>query len=148
MKLTDITKESTEAEVNQAIADNIAEKFANASDGPSIAISGHVDHNSMAPDQSEAFTGMIKFAITDIDKMTDDEVKSELDRRGIDSELSYWKHRCRIFEVLNRSTDGDLRDQMEITGRKEMELTKLRGKMRRMEQEIERLQGIISSAIV
>jgi len=84
----------------------------------------------------------------DIDTMTDDEVKSELNQRGIDSELSYWKHRCRIFEVLNRATDGDLRDQMEITGRKEMELTKLRGEMRRMQQNIERLEGIISSAIV
>ncbi len=122
MKLTDITEESTEAEVAQALTDNIAEKFGNACPGPSI------------------------------DKMTDKEVQAELERRGIDSELSYWKHRCRLFEVLNRATDGDLRDQMEITGRKEMELTKLRGQMRRMKkrmkEDIERLEVIIATCVI
>ncbi len=101
-----------------------------------------------------------------IDKMTDEEVKDELDRRGIDPGASYWKTRSEIYarnfeesqNILKATNaaleewkrlagvyeqeacvlDSNLRDQMEITGRKEMELTKLRGEMRRMQQNIER----------
>ena len=122
MKLTDITEESTDAEVAQALTDNIVEKFKNACPGPAI------DTRSAA------------------------EIAAEAAQFRNDEELGYWKHRCRIFEVLNRAADGDLRDQMEITGRKEMELTKLRGKMRRMKkrmkEDIERLEIIIAASIV
>ena len=113
-----------------------------------VILSGHVDCESMTPEESKAFTGMIKAAITDIDKISPAEIAAEADQFRNEEELAYWKHRSRIFEVLNRAADGDLRDQMEITGRKEMELTKLRGEMRRMQQTIERLEGIIPATAI
>lgn len=97
-----------------------------------------------------------------IDKMTDDEVhaaiepyasedwtywktRSEIYARNFEESqnvlkatnaaLEEWKRLAGVYEQEARVLDSDLRDQMEITGRKEMEMTKLRGEMRRMQPE-------------
>jgi hypothetical protein len=71
MKLSEITEESTEAQVAQALTDNIVEKFKNVCPGPAI------------------------------DTMTDDEVKAELDRRGIDPIKSFRKMQQEIHNCKN-----------------------------------------------
>jgi len=68
MKLSEITEESTEAQVAQALTDNIVEKFKNVCPSPAI------------------------------DTMTDDKVKSELDLRGINFLTSYHKMQTELLD--------------------------------------------------
>lgn len=87
-----------------------------------VILSGHVDCESMTPEESKAFTGMIKAAITDIDKISPAEIAAEADQFRNDEELGYWKHRCRIFEVLNRAADADLVEMKERVAKLEEQL--------------------------